>query len=433
MASRPIPPGNRPAPYDRSPFQAGYTAFGMLFLVFAAGCASPGPPRAPSLNLPQRPTDLTAQRVGNQVVLHWTTPAKTTENLALSAKTVTSLMVRVCRTPITPVDATFRKPAIVTSASTPANAPISNAPLATGGPVSGPPCIPSLRISVKPGASTATDTLPSALTADPIALLSYFVEIENAAGRTAGPSNFAFAPAGATPPAVEGLRATGIPSGTMLEWSQAPGSPTSSSVELDRNDTTPPPTPKAAAPVPTGAAASPASKPASPVQLAGQPATKVHLMATGSQQGTTDQTARFGHSYTYTAQRIRTVEFIGHPFELRSSPSAAVTLTLHDTFPPAPPRGLDAIPGGPGQLGIDLSWQANTETDLAGYHVYRQVLSDSGVPTAAPVRITTTPLAGPAYSDSTAARGQRYNYSVTALDTSGNESRPSPEIEETLP
>ena len=396
MFPRPNASGNRPA--LRAQTIAVPTCAALLLVLMAAGCASPGPPRAPSLNLVLPVTDLTAQRVGDQVLLHWTTAGKTTENLPLSAKTAASLTARICRTYVPPTLVAATK--------------------------SAPPCTPARRVPVKPGVSTATDTLPTGSTADPIALLSYTVEIENAAGRSAGPSNAVLAPTGAAPLTIAGLRAAGIPSGTLLEWNPAPGT-----VELDRTDITPKP------PVPL------VSKPTSPIQLAGQPATKVHLRAPASsqhskdsaQQGTTDLTARFGRTYTYTAQRIRTVEVNGHTYELRSPPSAPVSVTLQDTFPPAPPRGLDAIPGGPGQLGIDLSWQPNTETDLAGYYVYRQVLSDSGVPTAAPVRITASLLAGPAYSDSTAARGQRYNYSVTAIDTSGNEGRPSPEIEETLP
>jgi hypothetical protein len=405
MSPRPSSSANRPALRVRT--IAAPAPAALLLVLAAAGCASPGPPRAPSLNLAQPVTDLTAQRVGDQVLLHWTTAGKTTENLPLSAKTAASLTARICRTPVPPAPSIPPNPA--------------------------PPCTPALRVPVKPGAGTATDTLPPVSTADPVALLRYTVEIENAAGRSAGPSNAVLAPTGTAPLAIAGLRAAGIPSGTMLEWNSAPGT-----VELDRTDITPkPPAP----PVTTPTQVKEAARPSTPIQLAGQPATTVHLRAPtksqssnqpdqpGQQQGTTDQTARFDRTYTYTAQRVRTIEINGYPYELRSQPSAPITVALRDTFPPTPPRGLDAIPG---QLRIDLSWQANTETDLAGYYVYRQVLSDSGVPTAAPVRITITPVAGPAYSDSTAARGQRYNYSVTAIDTSGNESRPSPEIEETL-
>src|SRR5260370_35198901 len=56
------------------------TASAMTLLIpIAIGCASPGNPRPPTLNLAEVVTDLTAQRIGNQVQLHWTTPSRTTD------------------------------------------------------------------------------------------------------------------------------------------------------------------------------------------------------------------------------------------------------------------------------------------------------------------------------------------------------------------
>ncbi|HEY1965698.1 MAG TPA: hypothetical protein VGG59_12240, partial [Acidobacteriaceae bacterium] len=43
-----------------------------LVIAWTAGCASPGQPRPPSLNLPEVVKDLTAQRVGDVVELRWT-------------------------------------------------------------------------------------------------------------------------------------------------------------------------------------------------------------------------------------------------------------------------------------------------------------------------------------------------------------------------
>src|ERR1035441_4608651 len=52
-------------------------------VLLLAGCASPGPPLPPSLKLPEVVTDLTARRVGDQVMLHWTTPTRTTDKLLI--------------------------------------------------------------------------------------------------------------------------------------------------------------------------------------------------------------------------------------------------------------------------------------------------------------------------------------------------------------
>src|SRR6202040_902858 len=49
--------------------------------VVLVGCASMGPPRPPSLELPKPPTDLQAHRKGNKVSLSWTVPTATTDKL----------------------------------------------------------------------------------------------------------------------------------------------------------------------------------------------------------------------------------------------------------------------------------------------------------------------------------------------------------------
>ena len=215
----------------------------------------------------------------------------------------------------------------------------------------------------------------------------------------------------------------------MLEWTPTPATPPTT-VELDRIDTSLA-TPKPAQP-----------KSNNSLQLAGKETPEVHLNATptNTQQptpsnqpgGTLDQTAHFGDTYTYTAQRVRTLQLNGHTLQIRSTISAPTTLTLRDTFPPATPTGLVAIPNQQPATNnqqppsIDLSWEPNTEPDLAGYNVYRRTASSPAT------RLNPTPLPGPAYRDTTAVPGQRYIYTVTAIDTSGNESPPTPELEQTL-
>src|SRR5579863_3617356 len=48
-------------------------------LSWLSGCASIGPPEAPSLELPKPPTDLKAARKGDKVTLTWTIPSRTME------------------------------------------------------------------------------------------------------------------------------------------------------------------------------------------------------------------------------------------------------------------------------------------------------------------------------------------------------------------
>ena len=62
-----------------------------------AGCANPGVPRPPSLHLPATVTDLTGERVGDRVELHWTPPKRTTDGLELTPTTF--MTAEICRDP----------------------------------------------------------------------------------------------------------------------------------------------------------------------------------------------------------------------------------------------------------------------------------------------------------------------------------------------
>ena len=309
-------------------------------IVLTSGCASPGPPRPPTLNLPRPITDLTAERIGDKVILQWTTPTKTTDNLPIKG----SITAHLCRTSIATDTTAALTPTLQPTPKTPAKKPSSGKKSAPPKPTPTPgACTPVLTLPVQPGPSTTTETLPESLTADPATLLDYRVEIDNASGRSAGSSNPAYAAAGAAPALIQSLRATAIPTGIMLEWTPAP-SAAATTVELDRIDTTLA-TAKPAQPKPNSPAA---------LQLAGKEIPEVHLNGTptNSQQpttgnqpgGTLDQTAHFGDTYRYTAQRVRTLHLNGHTLQIRSTTSAPITLTLRDTFPPATPTGLVAIP-----------------------------------------------------------------------------------------
>ena len=132
--------------------------------------------------------------------------------------------------------------------------------------------------------------------------------------------------------------------------------------------------------------------------------------------------------FTYTAQRVEPLTLAGHPLELRGLPSAPLTFTFHDTFPPDAPTGLLAIPSlGPRpSAAIDLSWEPSPDEDLLGYNLYRRS------PTEPFARLNPKPLLAPSFRDLTAQPNIPYTYRVTALDRHHNESQPSPEVTETL-
>jgi hypothetical protein len=155
------------------------------------------------------------------------------------------------------------------------------------------------------------------------------------------------------------------------------------------------------------------------------------LVVAGYTQGIElrDAQIEFGRTYYYT---VRAVARYGTQ-EVESSDSRAVAIQANDVFPPAPPKNLVAIvvPAvGESAPHVELSWDISSETDLAGYNVYR---SDGIEPTARGEKLNQELLLTPAFRDLTAAPGKRYTYRVTAVDRTGNESAPSETIRVEFP
>jgi fibronectin type 3 domain-containing protein len=141
------------------------------------------------------------------------------------------------------------------------------------------------------------------------------------------------------------------------------------------------------------------------VYRAGQ---QVASVTTGT--GYTDTTATAGSTYSYTVDAV-------DPAGNRSAASAAVSVTTPaapDTTPPTVPTGLTATAGSP--TSVDLAWTAATDASgVAGYRVQRGGSLISG----------TSPVTATSYTDSTAQPATQYAYTVTAVDTAGNESAAS--------
>jgi hypothetical protein len=301
---------------------------------------------------------------------------------------------------------------------------------------------------VQSGASRAEDLLPASLTVDPVSLVAYRVQLFNPNGRSAGLSSEAFAAAGAAPPTVQQLRAKPLRDGIELEWQQEN---TTSQVLLDRQlvealgvfakpisanpaSTSKPATrPRFRKTSPPAAFAKPKAQPISSQKTPGDVKLETPKESKDA-GGTIDQSTLKSASYRYTAQRVREISLAGHTLTLRSDLSAPVTVAMLDTFAPAVPTGLEAVPGGAAasDRSIDLSWVPNTDTDLAGYIVYRQEVTSTGQVAGPATRLNQSPIVGPAYRDQTAIPGHRYAYRITAVDATGNESAPSVEVQETL-
>jgi hypothetical protein len=294
-----------------------------------------------------------------------------------------------------------------------------------------------------PGADgTFTETLTPSLATGAPRMLTYFVELKNPKGRSAGLSNPAVTLAGQAPPAVAGLTAEVRKQGVVLHWTASTGpatSTTSTVIRLRRKLITP------AQPKPQSQSGLLAPEP--------EPVEKSLIVDAPDQTPRAiDKDIRLGQIYEYRAQRVVRLTIpttIGpaqagqtqggsaqgaltdqaQSLELPGPLSDPIRVDAADIFPPNIPNGLAAVATTSGtEISIDLSWKANTETDLAGYAVYRRE-SDGPWQRISPPE----PIVGPAFHDAHVRPGQAYRYAVTALDQTGHESGRSAEADETAP
>jgi predicted small lipoprotein YifL len=247
----------------------------------------------------------------------------------------------------------------------------------------------------------------------------YFVVAADRRGRPSAPSTLVFVPLD------EGSGVPGLPEAkytetTMtLSWSEptdvrrAPPAP--DKTLLPSRPLIPPPTPTR-----YHVFEVPPSPPASqdpyalqlPATLTPQPVAVTELAIPGP--------VRFGEQRCFV---VRSVDAVGGATLVGpASPPGCVTPA--DTFPPAAPRQLVAIAG----TGVvNLIWEPNTESDLAGYLVLRGTAPDGTLQ-----RLTPSPIAETTYRDQTATPGVRYVYAVVAVDSAAtpNVSELSNRVEE---
>ncbi|MDT8066770.1 MAG: hypothetical protein ROO76_01255 [Terriglobia bacterium] len=351
-------------------------------LLAATGCATPGAPQPPSLRIPQPVSNLSGARKGDRVVLSWTQPTRTTDKQNIRHPGVT----RICRAIGEFPMAGCRE---VIKQLTPAEMTSQPAP---------------------PGAQpkvTYEDVLPQQ-TIGAQQYASYAVEVLNPAGKSAGLSNQLRIPLAPTLPAPTDLRVDLTPSGPVLHW--------------------------------TGLSRSQLRPSWQPYEFRyriyrrapGQPnytlIDEAHL--DGPDYIAPDNSFEWEKTYEYKVAPVTQIPgAAGHaPTEIEGDSSAAVTVNVHDIFPPARPSGLQAVNSGVGRKPfIDLSWAPNMESDLAGYIVYRH---GPGQP---PVALNKELIKAPAYRDESVEPGHTYYYSVQAVDERGNRSEPSEEASESVP
>lgn len=330
------------------------------------GCGTPGSPLPPSLEIPARVEDLSFQRVGNTVILSWTKPRQTTDLTQIR----TAVTSKICRA-IETTDLRQCQPIRQMESPAPAKGSLAG----------------SERLEYRDGLTpplqrTATFAL-------------YAVEALNPRGQSAGPSNMVRVPLAPAPAVPQGFLPTLVPSGIRLSFSEpsGPGTPAASVVISRQSKEDPKDAASLTVPVPSS-----------------------HLSMV-------DQRIDWEKHYLYSAHAVATVDGI----QIISEETPQVEVFAHDVFPPSVPTGVQAVfSGNPQQLFIDLSWNPNSEPDLAGYNVFR---SDTS---GARKKLNSEIVQTPSFRDSSVAAGETYSYSVSAVDVRGNESAPSAAATETV-
>ena len=351
------------------------SALALLAASTMDGCGAPGAPQPPSLHLPLPVENLSAVRIGDSVRLAWTMPTRTTDHVPLKHP----VTANICRA------------------------------VGTGS------CVNIAKLTVPPAAAGVyTDALPPDLAQSPDRLLRYEVASLNHAGKSAGPSNAAYSAAGAAPPALTGLTWQLRPDGVLLGWTPASQQEKTVMFRIERQLLTAPATDQGHA-----SALGPSTPPAAQTLV-------VHGRDDADPGHAVDTSIVFNQRYRYVVERVAALKSDGHAVEIQGSPSDPIEVATKDTFAPAVPQGLVAVADTAGAA-IDLSWTPDSDSDLAAYHVYRR-----DVQAALPVQPIASLKGESSFRDMAVQPEHTYAYSVSAVDQSGNESKPSAEVEETL-
>ena len=353
----------------------------LLLLAALTGCANPGAPSLPSLNLPLPPTDLTASRRGNKVELEWTLPHKNSDHTIIKHNPTS----RVCRHEGT----TLMAHCTVVAEIAPPTAKPSERQKGEAPPG-------AVRIHY-------VDTLPAELgMQNPAGFVMYGVEEVNSHGRSAGISNQVAIPVTPTIAPPDKVSAEVSADGVRVSWSgPAPPAPPEGVTYLYRVMRRP-----------AGSEGYIAIDDVSP-------------SATGSYL---DKTFAWETKYEYRITTLSQVLAHGRTAGVEGEDSPSVEVFTCDIYPPAQPSGLQAVFSSVGQKPfIDLTWAPNLESDLAGYNVYRWVSGGQ------PQKLNPQLVQTASYRDANVAPGTQYFYVVTAVDLRGNESPRSSETSETVP
>ncbi|MGH9394023.1 MAG: hypothetical protein ACRD1E_07620, partial [Terriglobales bacterium] len=287
-----------------------------------AGCAQLGPLTPPSAHLPRPPADFTAVRQGPQIELRWTPPSSSSDGVAWQG----ALSYRLCAWPGIERGSPAPPPpaALPTPPQIPSPPPKHAGAAETPAGISLPPCPHWIAVSAGPPAA-----LPLAELGATDAFATLAIYALNAQGEGAGWSNQAVVALTPVLPAPHLDTATPTAEGVVLTWQ--PQLPAAGQVHLYRDGSL--------------------------------------LASIAAKAGSyLDATAAWDQHYRYWLRSAAG----GGSAAVESMDSNVLQVTPVDVFPPPAPTGLEAIAMPGATAAVELSWNAVTSPDRAGYNLYRQ-------------------------------------------------------------
>ena len=369
-----------------------------LLSLFAAGCGSVGEPLPPLLNIPERSQDLSATQTPEGIVLEWTWPANTTEGLPL--KDLESFFVHAMELSANAppghdtFDLSSRRVGTINTAEL-ADADLDAA--ATAG-MPGQEAARGPSDGFGEGNDDSRTGQDGAQAPGPGRRIRHVLDISGIAGKT-----WAFGVSGESSRG----RSSGFSNLVVIEVVSPPGTPGAPALIVESD-----------AVVVTWTAADHADV----YRILRRPRERRLFEPIGDSNTLSyrDATFEWDRHYLYRVQSLAH-SATGDALGPLSEPTPVFTA---DTFPPAAPVRLQAIPA-PGS--VELSWQPSPEPDLAGYRVQR---AKGDAPVSA---LPTGLLSTPRHSDTTVQSGQTYRYVIRAIDQDGNAGPPSTAVSVTVP
>lgn len=355
------------------------TVFILIAVITLTGCGVPGAPQPPSTGIPKFIGDLKALRKGDTVTLTWTTPTDTSDG-ELIRKPGKMVLQRALSSGHD-ADLNFQA--------------ISELPLE-----------PALK-EERGDQAKAKDSLASILQSNGNADYAlYQVLAQSRSGKSAGLPNRVSVPLVLTPTTPQKVELNAVPAGIRISWNQAEPPQRQSHISAQY-----------------------VWRIMRKLEGANDAVMLKQLPGGAGAVEFVDSAIEWEKSYQYWITPVTLWQDGNRKGEVEGDDSPIVSILAHDSFAPATPSGVQAVYSAvPGQQAfIDVTWTASTESDLAGYNVYRHAENE------APVKVNSELVKTPRFADPNIKVGGKYFYSVSAVDLRGNESGRSEETSEAVP